>query len=81
VAASTENAAKAIASNIDTLKKTFIQIADSYNRATGNTTLDATGARKYGHYDFWIVKENAPPNSNSFHRKVAPSKSIEGLSV
>ena len=37
VAALTENAPKWIASNIDTLKKTFMQIADSYNGATGNT--------------------------------------------
>jgi hypothetical protein len=31
VVAWTENAPKGIASNIDTLKKTFMQIADSYN--------------------------------------------------
>jgi hypothetical protein len=36
MAALTENAPKGIASNIDTLKKTFTQIADSYNGATGN---------------------------------------------
>jgi hypothetical protein len=38
-----------------------MQIADSYNGATGNTTLNAVGDRKYGHNDFWILKEDAPP--------------------
>ncbi|MGC2669484.1 MAG: hypothetical protein WA220_09910 [Candidatus Nitrosopolaris sp.] len=30
-------------------------------------TLNAAGDKKYAHYDFWIVKEDAPPNANSFH--------------
>jgi branched-chain amino acid transport system substrate-binding protein len=67
VAALTENATNGITNNVDTLKKTFMQIADSYTGATGNTSLNAAGDRKYAHYDFWIVKEDAPPNANSFH--------------
>ena len=67
VAALTENATNGITHDVNTLKKTFTQIADSYIGTTGNTSLNAAGDRKYAHYDFWIVKEDAPPNANSFH--------------
>ena len=73
VAALTENATKGLTSNVDTLKRTFTQIADSYIGATGNTSLNAAGDRKYAHYDFWIVKQDAPPNTNSFHWEIAPT--------
>jgi ABC-type branched-subunit amino acid transport system substrate-binding protein len=67
VAALTENATNGRINNADTLKKTFTQIADSHIGATGNTSLNVAGDRKYAHYDFWIVKEDVPPNANSFH--------------
>lgn len=73
VAALTENVTNGITNNVDTLKKTFTQIADSYIGATGNTSLNAAGDRKYAHYDFWIVKKDAPPNTNSFHWERAPT--------
>jgi branched-chain amino acid transport system substrate-binding protein len=73
VAALTENATRGLTSNVDALKRTFTQIADSYIGATGNTSLNAAGDRKYAHYDFWIVKQDAPPNTNSFHWEIAPT--------
>ena len=73
VAALTENATKGLTNNVDTLKRTFMQISDSYNGATGNTSLNAAGDRKYAHYDFWIVKEDAPANNNSFHWERVPT--------
>ena len=70
----TENATKGLTSNVDTLKRTFTQIADSVHWSrTGNTSLNAAGDRKYAHYDFWIVKQDAPPNTNSFHWEIAPT--------
>ena len=73
VAALTENATKGLTSNVDTLKRIFTQIAESYIGATGNTSLNAAGDRKYAQYDFWIVKKDAPPNTNSFHWERAPN--------
>ena len=57
VVALTENAT-AGTKDINSLRKTFLQIASSYTGITGNTSLDEAGYRKYGDYDFWAVKAN-----------------------
>jgi len=61
VAALAENAT-AGTNDINYLKKTFLQIANSYNGITGDTSLNKAGDRKYGDYDFWTIKRN---NSNN----------------
>jgi branched-chain amino acid transport system substrate-binding protein len=63
VAALTENAT-AGTKDINPLKKTFLQIADSYTGITGNTSLNEAGYRKYGDYDFWAVKANNGNNND-----------------
>jgi ABC-type branched-subunit amino acid transport system substrate-binding protein len=63
VAAITENAT-AGTKDINSLKKTFLQIANSYTGITGNTSLDEAGYRKYGDYDFWAVKANSGNNND-----------------
>ncbi len=55
VAALTENVT-AETKDINSLRKTFLQIANSYTGITGNTSLDEAGYRKYGDYDFWAVR-------------------------
>ncbi len=40
-----------------TLKKALVQTANSYYGATGWTTLNEAGDRKFGNYDFWAVQE------------------------
>ena len=57
VAALTENAT-AGTKDINSSRKTFLQIANSYTGITGSTSLDEAGYRKYGDYDFWAVKAN-----------------------
>ena len=42
-------------SDIDVIKKTFVQLAKSHIGITGNTSLNAAGDRNYGDYDFWAV--------------------------
>jgi ABC-type branched-subunit amino acid transport system substrate-binding protein len=61
IAALTENAT-AGTNDINYLKKTFLQIANSYKGITGDTSLNEAGDRKHGDYDFWTVK---PSNSNN----------------
>ncbi|MGB8937669.1 MAG: penicillin-binding protein activator [Candidatus Nitrosopolaris sp.] len=70
VAAITENVT-AGTKDINSLKKTFLQIANSYTGITGNTSLDEAGYRKYGDYDFWAVKANSGNNNdrNAFEWK------------
>jgi ABC-type branched-subunit amino acid transport system substrate-binding protein len=63
VAALTENA-NAGTKDINSLRKTFLQIANSYTGITGNTSLDEAGYRKYGDYDFWAVKANDGTNND-----------------
>ena len=62
VAALTENAT-AGTKDINSLRKTFLQIANSYTGITGNTSLDEAGYRKYGDYDFWAVVPNNDHNT------------------
>jgi branched-chain amino acid transport system substrate-binding protein len=63
VAALTENAT-AGTKDINSLRKTFLQIANTYTGITGNTSLDEAGYRKYGDYDFWAVKANDVNNDH-----------------
>jgi ABC-type branched-subunit amino acid transport system substrate-binding protein len=63
VAALTENAT-AGTKDINSLRKTFLQIANSHTGITGNTSLDEAGYRKYGDYDFWAVKANDGTNND-----------------
>jgi ABC-type branched-subunit amino acid transport system substrate-binding protein len=76
VSALTENAT-AGAKDINSLRKTFLQIANTYTGITGNTSLDEAGYRKYGDYDFWAVKANdVTNNDHSFEwKKVGVFKS------
>jgi branched-chain amino acid transport system substrate-binding protein len=57
VAALAENDTKAT-SNINYLKNSLVQIANSHNGITGVTELNQNGDRKYGDYDFWAVARN-----------------------
>jgi len=56
VAALTENAA-AGTKDINFLRKTFLQIANSYTGITGNTSLDEAGYRKYGDTIFGLSRQ------------------------
>ena len=62
VAALTENATLGT-KDINYLKKTFVQIANSHTGITGDTSLNEEGDRKYGDYDFWAIK---PSTNNNF---------------
>ncbi len=64
VAALTENAT-AGAEDINHLKKTFLQISNSYSGITGDTSLYSAGDRKHGDYNFWAIKQSKK-NNNSF---------------
>ncbi len=61
VAALTENAT-AGAKDINYLKKTFLQIANSHNGITGDTSLNVAGDRKHGNYNFWAIKQSKNNN-------------------
>jgi ABC-type branched-subunit amino acid transport system substrate-binding protein len=63
VAALTENATSGT-KDINYLKKTFVQIADSYTGITGDTSLNEAGDRKHGDYDFWTIKPSNSTNNN-----------------
>lgn len=64
VAVLTENGAGGT-NNITSLKRIFVQIADSYTGITGDTSLNEAGDRKHGNYDFWAIKPNNG-NNNGF---------------
>jgi len=61
LAALTENSAvrTMMPNDVNFLKKTFVQIADSYSGITGNTALNAAGDRSSGNYDFWAIKQGS----------------------
>jgi branched-chain amino acid transport system substrate-binding protein len=61
VAALTENSTGGT-KDINSLKKSFLQIANSYTGITGNTSLNEAGDRKNADYDFWAIRAN---NGNS----------------
>ena len=54
LASLTENNVKG-QSDINILKKTFLQLANSHIGITGNTSLNQAGDRKYSDYDFWAI--------------------------
>jgi ABC-type branched-subunit amino acid transport system substrate-binding protein len=62
VAALTENATLGT-KDINYLKKTFVQIANSYTGITGDTSLNESGDRKHGDYDFWAIKPSITNNN------------------
>jgi hypothetical protein len=51
------------------LKKTFVDIADSYSYSgiTGKTILNEFGDKKFGYYDFWAIEDKEDNNSLDFH--------------
>ena len=53
--------------DIDSLKKTFVDIADSYSGITGKTILNEYGDKKFGYYDFWALEDKEDNNSFDFH--------------
>jgi branched-chain amino acid transport system substrate-binding protein len=57
VAALTENSTGGT-KDIKPLKKTFLQIANSYTGITGDTSLNEAGDRKHADYDFWAIRAN-----------------------
>jgi len=61
VAALTENSTGGT-KDINSLKKSFLQIANSYTGITGDTSLNEAGDRKHADYDFWAIRAN---NGNS----------------
>ncbi len=63
LASLTENNVKG-ENDINMLKKTFLQLANTRIGITGNTSLNEAGDRKYGDYDFWAV---VAKNNNGDH--------------
>jgi ABC-type branched-subunit amino acid transport system substrate-binding protein len=61
VAALTENMTGGT-KDVNSLKKTFLQISNSYPGITGDTSLNEAGDRQHGDYDFWAIRPN---NGNS----------------
>jgi len=53
--------------SIDFLKKTFVDIADSYSGITGKTILNEFGDKKFGYYDFWGIEDKEDNNSLDLH--------------
>ena len=53
-------------SNLDSLKESFVHTADSFSGITGKKILNKYGDRKFGHYDFWALKDEDANNLN-FH--------------
>ncbi len=70
VVALTENATGGT-KDINYFKKTFLQIANSYNGITGDTSLNAAGDRKHGDYNFWTIKQNKIKNDSFEWTEVA----------
>ena len=51
------SAAIAGTGDIDPFKQALVTVADRYEGATGNTTLDASGDRAEAAYDVWAIQE------------------------
>ena len=64
VAALTENSTGGT-KDINSLKKSFLQIANSYTGITGDTSLNEAGDRKHADYDFWAIRANDGNNNNN----------------
>jgi len=54
-----------VAKNVSTMEKNFEKEAKSYMGITGNTSLNNVGDRKYGHYDFWALRQSNNQNEGS----------------
>ena len=65
VAALTENITGGT-KDVNSLKKTFLQISNSYAGITGDTSLNEAGDRKHGDYDFWAIRSNNSDNQSHF---------------
>src|SRR5439155_16565065 len=65
VAALTENVS-AGTNDINSLKKMFLQISNSYAGITGDTSLNEAGDRKHGDYDFWAIRPNNSHDQSHF---------------
>jgi len=63
------SAADAGTENLDSFKLVLIAVADSYEGATGPTTLDAAGDRADAAYDVWAIEEE---NGQYMWAPVAP---------
>ncbi len=61
--------------DINSLKKSFLQISDTYAGITGDTSLNDAGDRKHGDYDFWAIRANNG-NSNSNDQSVFAWKQV-----
>jgi branched-chain amino acid transport system substrate-binding protein len=57
VAALTESSSGG-AKDINSLKKAFLQVANSFTGITGDTSLNDAGDRKHADYDFWVIRGN-----------------------
>jgi hypothetical protein len=51
-------------SNLDSLKKSFVHTTNSFSGITGKTILNKYGEWKFGHYDFWGLKNEDTNNLN-----------------
>ena len=72
VAALTENST-GCTKDINSLKKSFLQIANSYTGITGDTSLNKAGDRKHADYDFWAIRAsngNSNNNNNNSDRSI-----------
>jgi hypothetical protein len=50
------------------LKKTFVEIANSYSGITGKKVLNEYGDKKFGYHDFWTLKCKGGNNNRlDFH--------------
>jgi hypothetical protein len=49
------------------LKKTFVDIADSYSGITGKTILNEFGDKKFGYYDFLAIMDKEDNKNLDFH--------------
>ncbi|MGB7953726.1 MAG: penicillin-binding protein activator, partial [Candidatus Nitrosopolaris sp.] len=64
VAALTENSTVGT-KDINSLKKSFLHIANSYTGITGDTSLNQAGDRRHADYDFWAIRANDGNNNNN----------------
>jgi branched-chain amino acid transport system substrate-binding protein len=55
VASLTENDTKGT-NDVNSLKRAFLENANSHLGITGNMSLNDAGDRSYGDYDFWPIK-------------------------
>ena len=64
--------------SIALLKKVFVNEADNFFGASGNTQLDINGDRVVGNYDFWAVKSDSIGYE---WKRVAQYNSLHGILI